>query len=48
MHEKHAECFGFLDQRKLSLVYYCMHEKLAEFYGLSCMTNMQNFSGFLD
>ena len=60
MHEKHAEfsglpcmtnmqnVLGFLDQRKLSLVYYCMHEKHAEFYGFSCMTNMQNFSGFLD
>ena len=37
--------FSFLG-RKLSLVYHCMHEKHAEFYGLSCMTNMQNVLGF--
>ena len=46
MHDKHVESFGFLDQRKLSLVYYCMHEKHAEFSGLPCMTNMQNVLGF--
>ena len=46
MHDLHAESSRFLYRRKLSLVYYCMHEKDAEFYGLSCMTNMQDVLGF--
>ena len=32
--------------KKFSLVYYCTHEKHAEFSRLPCMTNMQNVLDF--
>ena len=32
----HEECFGCLDQRKLSLVCLFMHDQHAEFSGLPC------------